>query len=246
MATQLRREPGSSLHHQISAVIRSNILAGRYGENEYLPGESAMMEMFGVSRATVRRALLTLEGEQLIDRRQGKGTRVVYQRHTAGKSLLEQHLQKIEQSARLTTVRLLEFDWTGMPLHVQALLGIEDQARALKIVRLRLGDAQPLRYLVNYLPPAVGAKVARDQFQGATLISVLNAVGHPVQRFEDELGAVLADATTARALEVPIGAPLVELTRVMFDRDDQPLAFQWTVIPPDRCKLRTSVDASEG
>src|SRR5699024_8009994 len=61
-------------HEQISNRIRKQIESGSYKVDEKLPSENDLSEKFGVSRVTVRRALQTLESEQLIYRCQGLGS----------------------------------------------------------------------------------------------------------------------------------------------------------------------------
>lgn len=245
MTTELTRDPGSSLHHQISSVIRSGIHSGRYAEGSLLPGETTMMDMFGVSRATVRRALQTLEGEGLIQRRQGKGTRVVYQPDKRAGHTVDQHIHRMEQVAARTQVEVLDFDWVIPPPTVQEALMLAGGERALRIVRIRSAEGRALRYLVNHVAAELGERMRREQFEGPTLVTILREIGRLPRRFDDEVGAVLADPDLARALDVRIGAPLVEMARTMFDGTGKPIAHQWTVIPPDRGKLRTSIESPD-
>lgn len=240
MTAELTREPGSSLHHQIFSVLRSGIMSGRYPKDSLLPGEAAMMDMFGVSRATVRRALQTLEADGMIQRRQGKGTKVTYRRGM-GEKPVDQHIHHIERLAAHSTVTILGFEWIDPPLNVQQALELPDGARTLRVIRLRTAAGLPLRFLVNYIPEDAGERLARHQFETATVLALLRELGRAPRRFDDEVGAILADAMLARTLDVRIGAPLVEMSRTMFD-ERGPIAFQWTVIPPDRGKLRTSID----
>jgi len=242
--TDLTRNGGQSLHHQISAVLRAEIFAGRYAENAYVPAESALMETFNVSRATVRRALLTLEQEQLIDRQQGKGTRVIYSQPEVC-SRIEQHINRIEYNAARTSVRVLSFDQVLPPLAVRAALQLDAGVPVLKVVRLRMHEDLPLRYLVNHIREDIGRKMQPDQFERQTVIAALKAVGFPARRFDDEIGATLADPGLARALDVRIGAPLVELTCTMFDKDSRPIAHQWSFVPPQRGKLRSSIKSED-
>lgn len=57
------------------AIIRK-IEKEEYKENELIPSERELTEMFGVSRITVRRAVDELVGENYLYRIQGKGTYV--------------------------------------------------------------------------------------------------------------------------------------------------------------------------
>ena len=60
-------------YHQIYLVLREQLQEGRFAEG--LPGELALMQQFSVARVTVRRALELLQGEGMISREPGRGTR---------------------------------------------------------------------------------------------------------------------------------------------------------------------------
>lgn len=238
--TIIRRDVGAPLHHQISTVLRSAINSGRYGAGDYLPGENALMEMYGVSRATVRRALESLEDEGLIDRLPGKGTVVL---EAALNLPMDDHLQVIERGGRDTVVELLEFRVVPAPREATHALDLAEGARVLKIVRLRRSadDRKPLRHVTSFVPLDIAEHLTREMLEHLALVIALDKVGHRVDRAEDEVGATLADPLLAGALDVRVGDPLLEMVRIVHDQERRPLALQRTVIPPQRFKLRILV-----
>ena len=74
-----RRGKLVALHHQVFLTIRNEVVSGRYhgdGSPQALPGEHELASRFRVSRATVRRALASLESDGLVVRRRGAGGRM--------------------------------------------------------------------------------------------------------------------------------------------------------------------------
>jgi GntR family transcriptional regulator len=203
------------------------------------------MEMFGVSRATVRRALLTLASEGLIDRSQGRASRVAYRRVTLASPRFEHDIHRIEKTASATDVAVLEYGPVIPPANIAEALEQPVGVEVLRICRVRSAEGQPLRYLINHVPLGLGGQMRREQFETMTLTAILRELGHEPRRFDDELSAVLADPLIAEALEVRIGSPLVEITRLMFD-ESGPVAHQWTLLPPGRRRLSTSIEAAAG
>ena len=63
-------------HREVSRALRAAIASGHYQANQRLPSEPQLAKQFGVSRPTIARALLDLQGEGLIERRAGSGTYV--------------------------------------------------------------------------------------------------------------------------------------------------------------------------
>lgn len=239
MSKGLTREVGAPLHHQLFGVLRSAIMSGRYGHGEYLPGEVFLMEEFGVSRGTVRRALLTLEADGLIEREQGRGTRVIWRAPT--NATLER-LRLVERSAKGSTVKVLDYARVVAPSEVMTALELPSGAHVLRIIRVRSRKGRPVWHLVNYVTDNAAEQLTRAALERRTLIEELRRTGHGIHRVEDQVGAVLAEPEVARALQIRAGAPLLEILRVMFDAQRVPIAYQVTLIPPEQRKLRIVIE----
>ncbi|MEU4350084.1 GntR family transcriptional regulator [Streptomyces sp. NPDC023838] len=65
---------GGYLYRQIADELRKEINEGKYRQGRALPGEFQLAERFGVSRASVAKAMELLKREGLIERRRGSGT----------------------------------------------------------------------------------------------------------------------------------------------------------------------------
>lgn len=64
------------LYQQIARAIATAIGDGRYGPGDKLPSERELADDFGVSRPTVRDAMIALEFQGLVEARQGSGVYV--------------------------------------------------------------------------------------------------------------------------------------------------------------------------
>src|ERR1700749_3295613 len=64
------------LYQQVAATIERAITEGRYQPGQRLASERDLAEEFGVSRPTVRRAVIALEMRGLLESRQGSGVYV--------------------------------------------------------------------------------------------------------------------------------------------------------------------------
>lgn len=62
------------LYEQLKQALRENIRSGLHKPDEALPGERRLMEIYRVSRMTVRQAIGDLVGEGVLYRRHGSGT----------------------------------------------------------------------------------------------------------------------------------------------------------------------------
>jgi GntR family transcriptional repressor for pyruvate dehydrogenase complex len=71
------RARNNTLSQDVVSQLSRMILDGSIKKGEYLPSESQLCRLFGVSRTTVRSALSTLAQRKIIDTRRGKGSLVI-------------------------------------------------------------------------------------------------------------------------------------------------------------------------
>lgn len=64
------------LYQQVARAIATAINDGRYGPGDKLPSERELADDFGVSRPTIRDAMIALEFQGLVEARQGSGVYV--------------------------------------------------------------------------------------------------------------------------------------------------------------------------
>ncbi len=69
-----RSQPARSLYEEVAQKIQADIIQANLGSGEKLGTELELAAHYGVSRATVRHALVSLENAGLIDRFHGRGT----------------------------------------------------------------------------------------------------------------------------------------------------------------------------
>ena len=74
MANQYRVKTGVKLYTQVLEQVKSMIAQGVYKKGDLLPSEKEIIEMMGVSRITVRKALKILSEAGVIETRKGKGS----------------------------------------------------------------------------------------------------------------------------------------------------------------------------
>jgi GntR family transcriptional regulator len=226
-------------HRQLFLVLRSSIVSGRYRRGDLFPTEEVLARTYAVSRATVRRALSSLEGEGLIDRRQGAGTRV------AGgpavqvtESSLDAHLASISSVAKESTLQLVEVETVAATGLVRATLNLPDDARVLRMKRVRHVDDVPIWFTIAYFPDWIGAKLNPVKFTELSMWELMKDGGLDFTEIDETIGASVADAEAAALLAIDIGAPLLETFSTVIDTQGDPISFQMTFTPPERRRLR--------
>ena len=86
---------GIPIYKQIADAFRTDILAGKYKQGEYLPSIRELAKDLRISVITTMKAYEQLEAEGLVTASQGKG---FYVNAQDSEMLKEQHLRKVEDS----------------------------------------------------------------------------------------------------------------------------------------------------
>lgn len=92
---KLLQNSGVPIYQQIAEQLKTDILAGRITEGEYLPSIRALAKDLKISVITTMKAYEQLEAEGLVTAVQGKG---FYVNAQDSEMLKEQHLRRVEDS----------------------------------------------------------------------------------------------------------------------------------------------------
>ena len=98
------------LYDRILDTIHTQITDGTLSEGTMLPKETELCKAYGVSRTTVRTALLKLQNEGLIKRIKGKGTIVTSAKVLEQSTIfIESFAEELKSQGFKTTTEVLEF-----------------------------------------------------------------------------------------------------------------------------------------
>jgi GntR family transcriptional regulator len=217
------------LYLQIKAVLIKGLDAGEWQPGDPIPSEIELAARFGVSQGTVRKAIDALATDNLVVRRQGKGTFVAT--HTEERTSMFRFLRIRRNDGRdeYPASRVVD---------VRRGKALAEAARALE---LKSGDPViTLRRVLEYGgEPAVldDICVPAQLFKGLTRAKVEAHRGSIYSLFETQFGvrivraqeklrAVAADAGSAPFLHVASGAPLLAVDRVTYTYGDRPVEWR--------------------
>ena len=228
------------LYHQVYLILKDGIRSGAYPNGSALPIEPTLCEEFGVSRITVKRAMKELVEDGLVVRQRGKGTFVADDAESPTKNALDDLLESVQAIGDATDVQHLASDFVSPPSDVCAKLGLEPGVNVLKSNQLRLSNNEPLAVIVAYVPERIARRLD-DKTKNLPMLVRLSHAGIHVDRAEQEVTATLADPAIAAPLKIEVGAPLLKLTRLVFDDSNQPVEWLTSYYRGDRYAMRTSL-----
>lgn len=145
-------KPHIAKYFQLSQHLQKQIVGGELSPDQQLPTEDVLVEKFGVSRGTVRKAVDLLATQGLVRREQGRGTFVnnLSSKRMAGFVLSDFARDMQRQQRQASTIVLTQ---TTMPAadDVAARLELSEGEMVIHIQRLRLADQQPIIFEERFL-----------------------------------------------------------------------------------------------
>jgi GntR family transcriptional regulator len=229
-ATAGNPAPGTSptfspLYQQIKALITKSLQSGEWKPGELIPSEVELANRFKVSQGTVRKAIDELAAENLVVRRQGKGT-FVATHHEARAQFRFLRLMPDVGEPHSAVNKILEVKRLRAPAEVARLLDIKSGDSVLFIKRVQSFDGAPTIVEEIWLPGAIfkGLTAERlDEYKGPMYGLFEAEFGTRMIRASERIRAVSADEQTAELLKVTVNAPLLNVERVSYTYGDKPV-----------------------
>ncbi len=215
----------SPLYQQIKALITASLQAGEWKPGELIPSEFELAARFKVSQGTVRKAIDELSAENLVVRRQGKGT-FVATHHEVRAQFRFLRLMPDAGDPHQADNRIIEVKRQRAPAEVARLLDIKSADAVIFIRRVQSFDGAPTILEELWLPGAI--------FKGLTAERLIEYKGPMYGLFETEFGtrmirasekirAVSCGAAAAELLQVRGDTPLLSVERVSYTYGDRPV-----------------------
>lgn len=174
-----------------------------------LPSERELMDRYQVSRATVRRALDTLQASGLVERIHGKGTFLASPReqaHLLASFTAYMRKRGMKPSSRLDGITRV----STVPTWVASVFG---EGECWRIERVRMADGVPVSHEVNFYPVALAPDLGQQDLSGSLYTLLAERYNLVIDAADQHISAEIADVHIARSLNLPLGAPMLALRR---------------------------------
>lgn len=214
------------LYLQIRDALEKSLEAGEWAPGEAIPSELELAGRFGVAQGTVRKAIEALAADNLLVRKQGKGTFVATHAEERVSMFRFLRIRRDDGIDQYPTSRLLEVRRGKASAESARLLDIKAGDAVIVVKRVLEYGGDPV-VLDDITLPAVlfkGLTRARfNHYRGSMYGLFEREFGVHTRRAEERIRAVAADAVTAQILHVAVGAPLLAVDRVTFTYGDRPV-----------------------
>lgn len=218
----------SPLYRQIKDLILKSLEAGEWQPGDAIPSESELAARFNVSQGTVRKAIDEMAAENLLVRRQGKGTFVASH---ADPRFFFRFLRLVPDTGELMPSQSvpLECGRARAGADVARMLGLEPGAPIVIMRRLLRFGEEAVVFDEIYLPGELFPDLSIDVLKQSdkSLYDLFESrYGVRMIRAEERLRAVAAEGVAAELLGVGEGSPLLLVERVAFTYGNKPVEWR--------------------
>ncbi|MDR8393744.1 GntR family transcriptional regulator [Aliifodinibius sp. S!AR15-10] len=218
---------GIPRHEQISNWIRDKIESGDYKIDEKLPSENEFKEQFEVSRVTVRRALQTLQNEDLIYRCQGLGSFVKDNRSHQTLVQLTDFVEDMRRAGMEASSTVIRMEPTNVSEYITSLLKLDADKTVLRLDRLRMGDGKPIAFDITWLPMFYGQLIEGYDLTKKTIYGILEQdYDIPIEKGCYRIEAENATDYVATHLGINEGDALLLIDRLSLTVGEKPIYYQ--------------------
>lgn len=230
------------LYQRLRDQLAEQIANNRWRPGEAIPTEAALSSEYCLSTGTVRKAIDMLVSENILERQQGRGTFI--RRPQFQSSLFRFfRFQSVSGERQVPESRILSIEAVEAPSAVSQALGLPLDAPVIRLIRLRLLDAQPVLAEEIWLPQVQFQTLLETDISrhGPLLYPIYEELcGQVVAYAEETLTAESISDVHARLLQVPTGSPVVVIERLARNYAGQPL--EWRRSRGHASHFRYSVD----
>ena len=217
------------LYERTTDAILEFIDHNGYRPGDRLPSESDFAADLGISRSTLREALMELKNQGAIERRHGVGTFVADEQPVSLRPGIER-LRSLRSLSEAAGIEFARSSWS-----VQEIFANEEVAAALEV---RLGESViyvrmtatangiPAATFGIYILPKHVDIEELEAFEEGSLLDFVVQKGSPeLHHTNTEFSALAAEGPISGWLDVPDGTPVLELAEIFFDRSGRSVMY---------------------
>jgi GntR family transcriptional regulator len=230
------------IFQQIKAILERAIASGELAAHQRIPSERELSAALGVSRMTLRQALIEMTSDGTLYTRSGKGTYVADRKIEQPLQRLSSFTQDIEARGMRPASKVLSQELLSAPLELAGVLQVPPGSELVRIRRLRLADDQPLGIETSHLPHVLCPGLLRCDLSSTSLYEILRTqYGVGLGSAKQTIEASQPAAEERQLLRLPDGVPVLRIHRLTSGVDGRLVEFVRAVYRGDRYQLHVEL-----
>ncbi len=216
------------LYMQIKELLVARVTEGEWAPGDIIPSEMQLSRELNVSQGTVRKAITELVENNVLVRRQGRGTFVAT--HDVDRALFHFfHICNDSGTKTLPESKTLSCRKKRASRQEASKLNLSNGAQVVYIERTRNLDNTPTIIETIILPNSLFVDLGKRQVRNLpnTLYELYETqFGITIHRAEEQLRAVAATENDASLLSLEAGTPLLKIERIAYTLDGTPVELR--------------------
>ncbi len=237
----------SPLYQQIKALMLQSLQSGEWKPSHAIPSEQELAARYKVSQGTVRKAIDELAAENLVVRRQGKGTFVAThaERHIQYRFLRLVPNSDSPAEEQPAQRRIIDCKRSRASAEIAKTLCLRAGDAVFQVRRVLSFAGSPTILEDLWLPatPFKGLTADRlNSYDGAMYALFETEFGVRMVRAEEKIKAVLPDAEQSNLLQIDGHTPLLSVERTAFTYNDLPMELRRGLYLTDKHFYRNTLN----
>ncbi len=231
-----------ALYLQISNIIRRKIVHGELCYGQRIPSEHDLAEQFSIDRKTLRRAISVLVEEGILTRIHGKGTYINKRQVSYDVNVVDNFGQMLFKSGIRHTCRLLHKEKRKAGVKYAKILEIGENDAIYRLVRLRLGDGEPIALQNTYVAYDLVNNIEDVDFEMYSLYDLFSQNGIYPNRVKEKFLFVELSNPEAKMLNMEEGSMGFMVEDVTYDQNDRVVEYTKALINNDNIVISADLE----
>lgn len=237
---QLQSMDESPLYNQLRDILKQEIANGTYKSGERIPTEADLCKIYSVSRNTVRNAVNELVKENLLVRKQGKGTFVCRKKvpRTISKTQVSKSFSELcRDMGCVPGAKVIKSVIEDASAEDIQIFGLESNAKVIVIERIRYTDQIPVSLEISRFPERFNF-LLDENLNDCSMFGILDTkYGIVFTTDYKDLELTFATYELSRYLGLSNGYPLLRIYSIQIDAEGVPSHRSIQYIVGDKFKM---------
>ncbi|CAK7081470.1 GntR family transcriptional regulator [Tissierella sp.] len=209
------------LYFQLMDIIINMIEEGNLRENDQLPSERELCDIYDISRSTVRQAIQELEKEGYIYKLHGKGTFVSPKMFKQNLLKFYSFTEEMKKIGKIPSSKVLDFQIISCNEKLSKKMNLNIGEKIYIFTRLRLADNEPMMLETSYVPYAKFLGLTQELLEGNPMYDIFAKMYNiSITSAEEVFRSVLTRTDEAELLRYTSGLPSMMIERITYDNEN--------------------------
>lgn len=228
MNQKIERDNPVPLYYQLKKIIKDSIANGSLKPGDAIPTETEFMELYDISRATVRQAIAGLVNEGYLRRERAKGTFIKYppvERKFLGN--IKCFSEEMQRKGIAHSTKVLKNAIELVDSYVAEKLYLNTNDRIFCLKRLRIVDKSPVLIVQSHIPYELCPGIEKIDFNKNSLYDTLEKqYGIHLRQGHRIIEPKIVDSEeTLELLQIKQGTCISYIESTIYDVNNRPVEF---------------------